>query len=256
MCGSRLTLQGARISCLLAKSLAVICCQLLGTIASAQTIDLARTAYVEGRFIEAAEIGESLGTSEGYTLAAKSLTIHVQYIVGEKGNEAVIEHAMAMATKAIEVDPNNAEAHLQLTRAVGRYTKTISAIKAAKGNYAKSTRESIERALEIDPELASAWLSLGRWHVGIVARVGSLIARVTFKARKKDALAAFEQAHKLAPDSKEVYLENAIGLLQLDDRKYRSEVRELLQRAIELPVNDAYERILHDAALERLATIG
>ena len=214
MCGSRLTLQGARISCLLAKSLAVICCLLLGTIARAQTIDLARTAYVEGRFIEAAEIGESLGTSEGYTLAAKSLTIHVQYIVGEKGNEAVIEHAMAMATKAIEVDPNNAEAHLQLTRAVGR------------------------------------------WHVGIVARVGSLIARVTFKARKKDALAAFEQAHKLAPDSKEVYLENAIGLLQLDDRKYRSEVRELLQRAIELPVNDAYERILHDAALERLATIG
>jgi len=69
----------------------------------------------------------------------------------------------------------------------------------------KKDAEALETALEIDPEFVPALLSLGRWHVGIIARVGSMVARVTFKAKKKDAIQAFEKALELAPDMKLAY---------------------------------------------------
>ena len=44
--------------------------------ASAQSLEEARSAFSEGRFLEAAELGEALGTSAGYALAARSLTVY------------------------------------------------------------------------------------------------------------------------------------------------------------------------------------
>ena len=43
---------------------------LLRADASAQSIDDARSAYADGRFLQAADLGEALATSEGWTLAA------------------------------------------------------------------------------------------------------------------------------------------------------------------------------------------
>ena len=56
--------------------LAVTFWVLPASIASAQSIEAARAALDEGRFIEAAELAESLETSEGFALAARALAIH------------------------------------------------------------------------------------------------------------------------------------------------------------------------------------
>ena len=55
-------------------------------VAHAKTIDEAKMAYTQGRFAEAARVGESLGTSQGFVLSAKSLSVHANYIAkkGEK----------------------------------------------------------------------------------------------------------------------------------------------------------------------------
>ncbi len=51
------------------------------------SMDKARAAYVEGRFLDVARIGENLKTSEGLALAAQSLSTHAYYIAkdDEKG---------------------------------------------------------------------------------------------------------------------------------------------------------------------------
>ena len=216
----------------------------------AKTIDDAKAAYAQGRFAEASRIGESLGTSQGFALSAKSLSIHAHYIAKEGEKKELLEHAVRLARKAVLSDPNNAEAHLQLARAIGRRAETVGIFEAA--GEAEKIRESTENALQINPKLASAHLSLGRWHSELVGAMGSFMARTVYGAHKKDAIASFERALAIAPHAKDVPLQYALGLLALDDFKYQEKARDLLMRSIRLPAKDAYERILHTEAAEAL----
>ena len=136
----------------------------------AQTIDEARVAYAQGRFIEAARIGGSLGTSQGFALSAKSLSVHAHYIAKKGKKKKLLEHAIRLARKAILSDPDNADAHLQLARAIGRYAQTTGKFKAA--GQAEKIRESTENALRINPKLASAHLQPGAVAFGIGWRNG------------------------------------------------------------------------------------
>ena len=219
----------------------------------AQTIDEARTAYAQGRFTDAARIGESLGTSQGFALSAKSLSVHAHYIARESEKKELLERAISLARKAVLSDPDNADAHLQLARVIGRRLQTVGVLEAA--GQAKKIRESAENALRINPELAPAHLSLGRWHSELVGAMGSFMARTAYGARKKDAVASFERALVLAPHANYVPLEYALGLLALDNFRYREKAQNLLMLAIKLPAKDAYERILHTKAVELLNSL-
>jgi len=218
--------------------------------AHAKTIDEAKAAYAQGRFAEAARIGESLGTSQGFALSAMSLSVHANYIAKEGEKKKLLEHAVTLARKAVTSDPGNADAHLQLARAIGRRAETVGVFEAA--GEAEKIRESTENALRINPKLVAAHLSLGRWHSELVGAMGSFVARTVYGARKKDGLASFERALALAPNAKAVPLQYALGLIALDDYQYREKARNLLMRAIGLPAKDAYERILHIEAVEAL----
>ena len=232
------------------------CCLALAGTAGAQTIDEAREAYAQGRFADAARMGEAIGTSKGLALAARSLTVHAYYIAGKHERETLLERAVELARKAVRADPGNADAHLQLARALGRYAQAVGTFEAANRGYAEKIREATETALRLDPEMASAHLSLGRWHAGVVGMVGSFLARITFGAREEHALASLERAYELAPDVKAVPLEYAVGLLALDEDEYREKARRLLKRAVQLPARDAYEGLLHKKAVKRLRALG
>ena len=226
---------------------------LAGTV-GAQSLEAARAAQDEGRFIEAARLGEELGTSAGYALAAESLAIHGYYVAAEPEKEALFERAMRLAEEAVRLDPANPEAHLQSAHATGRYAQTIGAAKALAQGYAGKVRKAIENALARDPEMAGAHLSLATWHAEIINGAG-IAARVVFGASRKRALAHYERALELAPDEKLAYLEYALGLLLLKKKKDRKKARDLLARAIETPARDAYDRLLHELAVERLARL-
>ena len=223
--------------------------------AAAQSIDEARAAQAAGRFADAVRIGEAVGTSEGYALAARSLAIHGHFFAAEDEKVALLEQATALAEKALQADPDNQEAYMQLVHAIGRHARTIGSFEAANRGYAEKIREAAGNALRLDPEMASAHLAMGAWHAELVALVGSFLARITYGAREKDAIAHFEKALKRDPDGKAVYLEYALGLLALDENDYRDKARRLLARAVEIPAKDAYERILHRRAIERLAAL-
>ena len=222
-------------------------------VAHAKTIDEAKAAYAQGRFAEAARIGESLGTSQGFTLSAESLSVHAHYIAKEGEKKKLLERAVTLARKAVTSDPGNADAHLQLARAIGRRAETVGIFEAA--GEAEKIRESTENALRINPKLVAAHLSMGRWHPELVGAMGSFVARTVYGAQKKDAIASFERALALAPNAKAVSLQYALGLIALDDFKYQEKARNLLMRSIGLPAKDAYERILHTEAIEALNSL-
>ena len=217
------------------------------------SIEAARLAMREGRFIEAAEVGEALGTSHGYALAAESLAIYGHYLAPEEEKSGLLDRAMRLGQAAIRSDTENPQAHLQSAHAMGRYTQAIGTVKI-KRQYARQVRSAIERALWLDPELAAAHISLGTWHAEAI-RGGGFMARMIFGASREDALAHYEAALELAPDAKIVHTEYALGLLLLDERKFREQARSLLESAVELPARDAHDRIIHDRALAQLAEL-
>ena len=223
--------------------------------AAAQSIDAARTAQAEGRFLEAAELGEALDSSEGYALAAEALAIHSYYIAASDEKEARFQRAMQLAQQAIRSDPDNPEAHVQSAHTMGRHGQTIGALKAASSGYAEKVREALENALALDPDMASAQLSLATWHAEVINGVGAFMAGAMYGARKKEALAHYERALELAPEEKVVLVEYGLGLLLLDEKKYRARARDLLERALAMPSKDAYDRIVHQGAIEKLAAL-
>ena len=218
-----------------------------------EPIGPAREALREGRFVEAADLGEALGTSEGYALAAESLAIYGHYLAPPEQRVDLLDRAMRLAGDAIRSDADNPRAHLQSAHATGRYTQAIGTLKV-KRDHARQVRAALELALALDSELAEAHLSLATWHAEAIAG-GGFMARMLFGASGKDAIRHYETALELAPDAKIVHAEYALGLLLLDGRKNRDEARRLLEQAVELPVGDAHDRIVHDRAVAKLAEL-
>jgi tetratricopeptide (TPR) repeat protein len=236
-------------------SLATFVYLLLAGAAVAQSFEAARAAQDDGRFMEAARLGEELRTSSGYALAAESLAIYGYHVAKDPEKEALFERAMRLAEEAVRLDPVNSQAHLQSAHAMGRYAQTIGAVKALARGYAEKVRKAIEDALALDPEMAGAHLSLATWHAETIDGAG-IAARLVFGASRKRALSHYERALELAPDEKLAYLEYAIGLLLLKKKKDRGKARNLLARAIETPSKDAHDRILHELAVEKLESLG
>ena len=223
----------------------------LASTANAQSIDSARAAFAEGRFVEATELAESLKTSEGYALAAQSLAIHGYHFARDSEKQALFERATRLAEEAVRLAPRNPDAHLQFAHALGRYTQTVDLMEAFNEGYPEKVREALEEALRIKPDMAAAHFSLGSWHAE-ARHSGGIMAGILYGASKKDALDHFEHALKLAPDDKPTLYRYAHGLLLLDRDANSEQARDLLARAAQAPSKGAYDRITHESVVELL----
>jgi tetratricopeptide (TPR) repeat protein len=226
------------------------CLALLPANATAQSIEDANTAYADGRFVEAADIGEALGTSDGYTLAAKSLAVHAHYEASDEEFQEVIDRAMRMGEAAIAADPNNPDAHYQSAHAVGRYAQRVGAFTALREGLASKIRDLLEATLAIDPDYVDAMLGLGGWHADLDAE--GFLARRMYGGSKDEAITLFERALEMAPDSKVVLHAYAIRVPHLYGDDSIDRARAMLERALDLPVRDAYEEYVHFDVLDAL----
>lgn len=222
---------------------------------TASSIDAARTASDEGRYLEAAELAESLGTSEGHALAADALAVYGHYVAAEDDRQPILERARSLADKAVALDGTSAEARFQIAHTMGRYAQSIGPTKALRQGFVGGSREAIEAVLELEPDMAKALLSLASWHADVVDGFGRLIARMTHGATVKAAMENYERTLELAPEEKVAYYEFARGLSAIGGRKDRPRVRELLTQALKLPVRNDFDRIIHELAKADLASL-
>ena len=116
--------------------LTIVCTCVLAGPAGAQSLEEARTAFAEGRFTEAADLARMLETSEGYALAADSLSIYGYYLAPDSEKAGLFRRAVELAREAIRLDPANPQTHLQLAHALGRRAQVTGILKALKEGYA------------------------------------------------------------------------------------------------------------------------
>lgn len=223
--------------------------------AEAQSMDDAMTAYTEGRFLEAVEIAEALGTSDGYALATKSLAIHGYYLAPEEEKQGIFERAMELGEMAVQADSANPEAHYQSAHALGRYSQTIGAMTALRRGYGGRIRDLLEATLARDSLHGEAHLALGGWHADIVDRAGRMMARITYGANRGEATTHFERAMELLPDSRLALLEYALRMPLLKGREGRELQREMMTRAAEFPLGDGYDRLVQERLLAELEAL-
>ena len=111
-------------------------------------------------------------------------------------------------------------------------------------------RDLLEATLALDPDYVDAILALGGWHADIA--VEGFIARRMYGGKKEEAVILFERALELAPESKVVLHAYAIRLPYLDEEKGTERARQMLERALGLPVRDVYENYVHLDVLDAL----
>lgn len=232
----------------LAAALGVL--SLSGEPTAGQSMDSARAAYEDGRFVEAADIAESIGTPEAYILGARSLSVHVYYEASGEDWEAASRRAMRMGEAAVRADSSSAEAHFALAAAVGRYAQGKSAWTALREGLGGRIKDLLEATLELDPGHVAAMVALGCWHADVAAE--GRIARMIYGASRDEAVELFERATALAPDYKDGFYQYGVRLPDLDKERGVARAREMLERAIGLPVPDAHANFVHFEILDAL----
>ncbi len=178
-------------------------------------------AYHAGEFELAHAAGDALGPL-GAVVACKAMGIHATYLIDDpKEKLKRFELVSERADDALKSLPNQVNTNYFRAFALGRYSQLISIAKALSGGLAGKVKESLDITLKLAPKHAEAHLALATYHAEIVAKVGSMIASLTYGAKAATAEEHLKTAQKLAADVPVVWLEtgNVLLLLYGDKRE-------------------------------------
>jgi len=207
----------------------------------AEGVQEAWRRFHSGDFTGAVAAGSRLGAL-GATAANKAAGIHSLQVSGEEAIR-LLQAAITRGEQAVELLPDDANAHYMLALVLGRYSQRISIVKALANGIATRVRTHLDAALKLAPEHADAHIALGLYHAEIVAKIGALLAGLTYQASGETALEQFRRAIKLTPRSPIANIEYANGLLLLDAQKHREQAQELYERAAATEPADAMEQL-------------
>ncbi len=205
----------------------------------AEGVQEAWRRFHAGNFAGAISSGGKFGAL-GATPANKAAGIHSLQVEAEEASR-LLQQAITRGEQAVELLPDDANAHYMLALALGRYSQRISIVKALANGIATRVRSHLDVTLKLAPEHAEAHIALGLYHAEIVAKIGALLAGLTYQASGEAALEEFRRALKLTPRSPIANIEYANGLLLLDARKHREQAQELYARAAAAEPADAME---------------
>ena len=200
-------------------------------------------AYHAGDFQKAVELGNAAG-GEGVNAAVKAQMIYANYLEkADKAKLALLEEAAAWADARRKAAPKDPNAHYYYSYALGRYSQGISIGAALTQGHATKVRDAQRTAIKLAPKHADAHIAHGSFHAEVVAKVGGLIAGMTYGAKKDEAISNFETALKLFPESAIARAEYANALTLLFGRNRQADVGRLFDEAAQCKPADAMERL-------------
>jgi len=203
-------------------------------------------AFHRGDFGDAFDRGDKLGVW-GAVVACKSQGIHAARLIeDDKTRMSELQSAMHRALEAATKWPAATNAHYQHALALGRYSQAISIAQALTQGLAGKVKASLDATLKLAPKHAEAMLALAMYHAEIVAKVGSMIAGLTYGAKASIAEQNMTAALKLIPKAPIVHIEHGNLLMALHGSKREDEAAAAYARAAALKPRDAMEAL--DAA--------
>lgn len=181
---------------------------------------------------------------KAHAVANKATGIYATYLEdNEKRQVELFKAAIARAEKAINALPDDPNAHYFHAFNLGRYSQSISVVKALKQGIGGKIAQSLRRTLELQPDHAEAHTAMGMYHSEIIDKVGKMLGAVTYGASEKEAIQHFQTALELNPDSPIAHIEYGNGLYLLYGDSRLDEVTELYIKASEMEATDAMEQL-------------
>jgi tetratricopeptide (TPR) repeat protein len=208
--------------------------------------------YHAGNYADAVEMGLKHGLA-GYTVANKAMTIYATYLEKKEAAKLkLLEEVMQRAEEAMKKDAKNPNAHYLYAYAAGRYSQSISILKALAQGYAGKIKSALDAALKLEPKHADAYIALGAYHAEIIDKVGAMVGGLTYGAKKGASIEHYEKAVKLAPKSPIAHMEYADGLMMLFGDDKIKEAAALYEKAANMEARDAVEKLDIETAREEL----
>ncbi len=168
-----------------------------------------------GEFQQAVEAGTKAGGA-ALNAAIKAQTIYATYLEkNEKNRLALFEEAAQWALTRQNAAPKDVNAFYLYAFALGRYGQGISVAKALAQGFGGKIKTALNNALKLQPSHADAHIAFGAYQAEVIAKVGALVAGMTYGAKKDSALEHYRSALKLNPDSAIAHIEYANGLILL-----------------------------------------
>ncbi len=208
--------------------------------------------FHRGDFQGAVERADAIGLS-AHAVANKATGIYATYLESDQKRQInCFKSAIERAERAIEAFPDDANSHYFHAFNLGRYSQSISVVKALKQGIGGKIQKSLKRALELQPRHAEAHTAMGMYHAEIIDKVGKLIGGVTYGASESSAMEHFEAALELTPLSPIANIEFGNGIYLLYGDKKLDQVSDLYIKASEMEPNDAMEKLDVESALAEL----
>ena len=128
----------------------------------------------------------------------------------DDARQACFLAACERAEAAMEVMADDANAYYFHALNLGRYSQSISVVKALGEGIGGKLQSSLGAALELDPDHAEAHTAMGMYHAEIIDKVGKMVGRMTYGASADEALAHFQRAIELDPGMAPAYADSEI----------------------------------------------
>lgn len=155
--------------------------------------------------------------------------------------ERLYEAAAAHAREAIAAAPDEAEAHFELGRALGRLAQFKGILQSL--NLAAEVKSSLERAIELKPDHSGAHHALALWHLEVPWIAGGRSAQVR---------PLFDRAIEIDPSAITHRVDYGEALIRLGDK---DAAKALLEAALSLPALTAQDQQDHEKARQLLADL-
>jgi len=204
-------------------------------------VQAAWRSFHAGDFGKAVELGLACGMA-GYAAANKAATVYASYLETDDARKSTLLLEAAQRCEELQsAAPENVNAWYLHAYSLGRYSQSISVVKALAEGLGGKIKHSLTRALTIEPKHADAHIALGAYHAEVIDKVGSLVGGLTYGAKKHIGVEHFETALKLNPDSAIAHIEFANGLAMMFGNARLKEAEGHYQEATACTPADAME---------------
>lgn len=211
-------------------------------------------SYHAGLFGQAVEQGIACGLP-GYAAAAKAATVYAGYLETDEARKR--ELLLAAAGRCEELQralPDYANGWYLHAFALGRYSQSISVVRALAEGLGGKIKNSLTQAVALQVKHADAHIALGAYHAEVIDKVGALVGGLTYGAKKAVGVEHFETALKLNPDSAIAHMEFANGLVMMFGNSRAEQAEQHYRDAAACTPADAMEWLDGEAARQELAS--
>jgi tetratricopeptide (TPR) repeat protein len=189
----------------------------------------------DGHYVAAYEAASAVDTAASQVLAARAASDYAVYGQPSESEQITwLRRGRDAAQRAIELDPDNAAAYVQLARAKGEIARRAGVFESL--NVVNDLRDLFEHAIAIDPDNADALVGLAMWNLELTQHgVGWL-----YGASKGNVLSLLKKGIAAAPEQVNLRVEYATALRALGDE---GAAKAQLEKALSLPARSAADRI-------------